>query len=155
MQNLDQWEEVILAPLTILTGDTIWVADCIVALVFTDDPATVVAGNQPLGDLVEVQFACAHLSPWLWTIAAEIFVVNVVHEMGPFIQCGDDIHSAADDVADVRCPTSHLWIKAAQDDIIIFLRANDGGWRAVWVIGAFDAHINGALGNSVDVASDV
>ena len=90
-----------LAPFAVLLGDTIGVFDSDVGFIFADDPAGVIVLHEPLGDLVEVELARAHLRPRLGTVARVILVMDVVHEVLPFVQRGDDVHAAADDVAHV------------------------------------------------------
>lgn len=123
--------------------------------VFADDPAFVVAGDEPLGDLVEVDLAGAHLGPGLGAVAGVVFVVNVVHQVLPLVQRGDDIHAAADDVADVGGPAGDFGVEAVEHDVIVLLGADEGGGRAVGVVGGLDAEICRALGDVVDVAGNV
>lgn len=147
--------QVVFAPLAVLDGDAIRVFDGDVGFIFADDPAFVIAGDEPLGDFVEVEFAGAHLCPRLRAVAGVVFVVNVVHKVLEFVEGGDDIHAAADDVANVRGPTGDFGVEAGEDDVVVFLGADEGGWWAVGVVGALEAGVMGAFGDGVDVAGDV
>ena len=151
----DERVQVVFAPLTVLEGDAIGVFDGDVGFIFADDPAFVIACDEPLGDFVEVELAGAHLRPRLRAVAGVVLVVNVVHEVLEFVEGGDDVHAAANDVTDVGGPAGDFGVEAGEDDVVIFLGANEGGWRAVGVVGALEAGVVGALGDGVDVAGDV
>ncbi len=147
--------QVLLTPFAVLHCDAIRVFDGLVSLVLADDPTFVVSGDKPLGDLVEVEFASTHLRPRLSSVAREVLVVNVIHQVLPLVQRRDDIHATTDDVTHIGRPTSDRRVKTAEDDIVVFLSADERSGRTVRMIRALDAKVSSALGDGVDVASDV
>lgn len=147
--------QVLLTPFAVLHCDAIRVIDSNVSLVLADDPTFVVASDKPLGDHVEVEFASTHLRPRLSSVSGEVLVVNVIHQVLPLVQRRDDIHATTDDVTHIGRPTSDLWIKAAEDDIIVFLSADERSGRTVRMIRALDTKVGGALGDGVDVFGDI
>ena len=144
-----------LAPFAVLLGHAIGIVHGAVGFVFADDPPGVVAGHEPFGDLVEVELAGAHLGPGLGAVAGEVLVVDVVHQVLPLVERGDDVHAASDDVAYVGGPAGDFGVEAAEDDVVVFLGADEGGGRGVGVVGADEAGIVRALGDGVDVFGDV
>lgn len=124
-------------------------------LIFADDPAFVIPLHEKLRDLVEVQLACAHLRPWFSAVAREVLVVDVVDEVLPLGERGDDVHATAYDMTHIRCPAGDFGVQAAQHHIVVLLRAHQGGGGRVRMVGALDAQLSGALGNCIDVLRDI
>lgn len=76
--------EVFLAPFSVLQGHTIGILHGDMGFIFANDPALVVALHKPLGDTMKIEFAGSHLRPWLRSVAGEVLVMNVIHDVATY-----------------------------------------------------------------------